>query len=465
MEHGMVGQTGSSTRARLTAVTAVVLALGTTVAACGSSGTSTSSSPATSASSAATSAAASASTTAAPAGHTTVTFSYLWTGAEATALQKIIGEFNASQSSITVVGVSSPDFQKQLASMSASKGSFDISDNFGNGVGSWAAKGILEPLDSYIKADSMDTSDFVPAAMDQMKYNGQIYSLPIAVHDFELLYNKTEFAAAGITAPPATTEELATDIAKLTKTDSSGNITQLGLGNPDTGTTLTTLGYAFGGTWDGTNGATPSPTDPGDIAALNFYQQNVVEKYGVSKVQKFTAGWGQYTSPQDPFYTGKVAMIIDGEWQPVSIQANAPNVQWGVANIPVPAADPNLAGTTQLTASTLFIPKNAQHKQAAFEFMKYLTGPKGMAEFSLALGNLPARTSLLDSPEYASIPQFSTWLQNLKSPNVHALASVPYSAQYSTDLLTGFNSVLDGSATPAAAMAGVAAKAKQYAAS
>jgi len=364
-----------------------------------------------------------------------------------------------------VVGVSSPDFQKQLASMSSSHGSFDISDNFGNGVGAWASKGILTPLDSYIQADKLDTGDFVPAALNQMKYNGHIYSLPIAVHDFQLLYNKTEFAAAGITNPPATMDELATDIAKLTKVDKNGNITQLGLGNPDTGTTLTTLGYAFGGTWDGADGTTPSPDNPANIAAVQFYKQNITDKYGAAKVAKFTAGWGQYMSAQDPFYTGKVAMVIDGEWQPVSIPKTAPNLQWGVANIPVPADQPNLAGTTQLTASTLFIPANAAHKQAAFEFMKYLTGPVGMAEFTKALGNLPARTSLLDSDTYASIPQFSTWLQNLKSPNVHALASQPYSQQYATDLANAFKSVLDGSKSPQAAMAKAAADAKQYPAS
>jgi multiple sugar transport system substrate-binding protein len=396
-------------------------------------------------------------------GRTQVTFSYLWTGGEAKALEKIISDFNASQSKITVVGVSSPDFQKQLASMSSTNGSFDLSDNFGNGVGAWASKGILEPLDDYIKNDNVDTSDFVPAAMQQMTYNGHIYSLPIAVHDFELLYNKSEFAAAGISAPPKTMEELASDIAKLTKVDSNGDITQLGLGNPDTGTTITTLGYAFGGAWDGPNGKTPSPQNPGNIAALKFYEENIVDKYGADKVQKFTAGWGQYMSAQDPFYTGKVAMVIDGEWQPVNIPKTAPSLNWGVANIPVPAADPNLTGTTQLTASTLFIPANAKHKKEAFEFMKYLTGDKGMAQFTKALGNLPARTSLVDSSTYASIPQFSVWLQNLKSPNVHALASRPYSQQYATDLADAFKSVLDGSASPQTAMASVAGKAKDYA--
>lgn len=393
---------------------------------------------------------------------TTITFSYLWTGPEAKALQGIISTFNHSQNKITVIGVSNPDGQKQLASMSSATGSFDISDGFGNAMGAWASKGILAPLNSYVRADHVSTKDFVPAAMQQVTYKGQIYALPIAVHDFELLYNKTEFAAAGISSPPVTMTQFAADIAKLTKVDSSGNITQLGLGNPDTGTTITTLGYAFGGTWDGARNNSPSPTKSGDLAALSFYVKNITDKYGASAVAKFTSGWGPYMSPQDPFYTGKVAMVIDGEWQPVGIKENAPNLKWGVTNIPYPAGDAKLKDTTQLTASTLFIPANSQHKQQAFTFLKYLESRPAMLRFAVALGNLPARKSLLHNPAFNSISHFSVWLDNLERPTVHALASQPYSAQYATDLATALNSALLGSMSPKAALQSVASKARSY---
>jgi multiple sugar transport system substrate-binding protein len=392
----------------------------------------------------------------------TITFSYLWGGPEAAALEKIIAEFNASQKAIVVKGVSSPDFQKQLASMSAGKGSFDISDNFGNGVGAWASKGILEPLDDYMARDGFDAADFVPAALQQMKYEGKTYSLPIAVHSFQLLYNKTLFKEAGIAVPPKTTEEWADAIAKLTKKDGSGNLTQLGLGNPDAGTTLTTLGYQFGGDWfDGAG--KPTPENPGNLAGLSFYTDNVTTKYGADKVQKFTSGFGEYASPQNPFYTGKVAMVIDGEWQPRFIQQNAPKLDWGVAPLPYPAAQPNLAGTTQLTASTLFIPRNSQHKQQAWTFLKYMTGKKAMLDFTYALGNLPARKSLLDDPKFGDIPQFQAWLDALKTPNVKVLASMPWGQQYTTDMGAAFDQVIRGTGDPAKALADLTAKTSSYA--
>jgi multiple sugar transport system substrate-binding protein len=399
--------------------------------------------------------------TASSGGKTTITFSYLWGGPEGAALQKIIGQFNSSQTKIVVKGVSNPDMQKQLASMSSSSGSFDVSDNFGNSVGTWASKGVLTPLDALLKTAGADTGDFVPAAMNQMRYQGKIYALPIALHTMQLVYNKKLLQAAGV-RPPTTTDELATAIAKLTKVDAAGNITQLGLGNPDLSTSLTTLGYAFGGTWDGPNASAPTPTpaEQGNLAAIKFWQDNLTNKYGVDKVAKFTAGWGQYMSPQDPFYTGKVAMVIEGEWQAVSIPKTAPNLQWGVASIPV--ANASLDGTTQLTASTLFIPANSQHKAQAATFLKYMTGKQAMLDFTMALGNLPARTSLLADPKYAAIPQMSAWLDSLKSPNVQALASTPYSAQYATDLASAFLTAARGTTTPQQAMQKVSNQAKSY---
>lgn len=386
-----------------------------------------------------------------------ITFSYLWSGAEADAIEQIIADYNASQTDVVVKGISSPDFQKQLTSLSAAVGTFDISDNFGNAVGSWASKGIIAPLDDLLSANGVNPADFSPAAMAQMSFNGKTYSMPIAVHTFQLLYNKTLLSEAGV-AVPTTMDELAAAIKALTKQNADGTITQLGLGDPSVDTTLTTLGYVFGGTWD-KDGA-PSPTEPGNIQALQWYLDNVVTPVGASNLAAFKSGVGEYMSAQDPFYTGKYAMVIDGEWQAVNIPATAPNLDWGVTAIPY--ATSNLANTTQLTASTLFIPANSQHKEAAAKFLAYLVSDKGATDFAKALGNLPAKLTV-DASDFSGIAQFSTWLDSLQSKNVFALGSAPYSAEYSTDLGAAFSDLLLGTTTPQAAMEKVAANSVNYA--
>lgn len=393
-------------------------------------------------------------------GKTTVTFSYLWGGAEAEALEVIIDNFNESQDDIEVVGVSSPDTQKQLTSMSSSNGSFDISDNFGNTVGSWASKGIIAPLDEYIESEGIDLDDFVPAAIDQMTYEDSVYALPIAVHSFQLLYNKTLLAEAGV-AVPTTMDELATAVAALTKQDADGTITQLGLGDANTSTTLTTLAYAFGGTWDGDKGTEPTPTDEGNIAAMDWYLNNVVEPVGPDNLATFKAGLGEYLSAQDSFYNGNVAMILDGEWRAISAPKVAPALDWGVTAIP--AVSDELAGATQVTASTLFIPSNSKHKDEAAAFLAYLVSDDAMVDFTLALGNLPSRTSLFDDPAYADIPNFGTWAEALTGDNIGVLGSGPYASEYSTDLAAAFDDVTRGAASPTDAMEKVASRSESYA--
>jgi multiple sugar transport system substrate-binding protein len=392
-------------------------------------------------------------------GKTVVTFSYLWTGPEAEALEKVIDEFNASQDQIEVKGVSNPDTQKQLASMSSAQGSFDISDGFGNQVGSWASKGVLEPLDQYIEDEKIDTSDFVPAAMDQMKYEDKTYALPIAVHSFQLLYNKKLLAEAHV-QPPRTMDELAAAIRKLTTVDADGNITRLGLGNPDLASSITTLGYAFGGEWNDPATGKPTPDEPGNVAALDFYAENVVQAYGADNVARFVGGFGPYMTAEDPFQTGKVAMVIDGEWRCASIASTAPDFKWGVTEIPV--ADPSLAGTTQLTTSTLFIPTNSQHKAEAAKFLAFMEGEDGMLPFTHALGNLPSRTSMLDDPIYDDLQNFQPFLDSLKSDKVHALSSAPGGSEYATDLGSAIDAVNRDKESAEQALSDVASKSASY---
>lgn len=393
-------------------------------------------------------------------GKVTIRFSYLWTGKEAKALEKVIADFNASQQKIVVKGVSNPDAQAQLAAMTSTRGTFDISDSFSTNTGAWASKGIIEPLDPHVSKGGYGLSDFLPRAMDQLRYQGRLYAMPIALHSFLMLYNKKLLADAGIAAPPKTTGELAADIPKLTKKGPSG-LNQLGFGSSSgEGTDYITFGMAFGGRWY--NGDRPSPDDPQNVAAAKFYVDNVINRYGASAVRKFTSGFGDYQSPQNPFYQGKLAMMIDGEWQSAFIRDFAPKLKWGVAPIPYPDGRPDLAGTSQVTTSMLFIPRNSQHKEQAWEFMKYLVSPAAMGTFTEALTNLPARRSLLHDPRYAKLPNFTAWLNALESKNLQALPSAPSYTQYNTDLTDAFDAINRGKQSPQDALANVAKKATSY---
>jgi multiple sugar transport system substrate-binding protein len=392
---------------------------------------------------------------------TQITFQYLWTGVNGNRIQSLIDKFNASQKEIVVKGVANSDPVKQLASMSSSTPAFDISDTYGDQTQSWAAKGILAPLDDYLKS-GIDLSDFVPAAMEQQKYKGKYYSLPFALQSNKLIYNKDLFAKAGIDAPPATFTDLTADIAKLTVTGENGDIKQLGLGWSDNAGglayTMETLGIAGGGHWDTSEGVTPN--DPKIVAALSAYQKDVVDAYGAGAVAKFMGGFGQYTTSEDPFYTGKLAMIIDGEFQSDHIARTAPTLNWGVADVPVASASD--AGASLVYSSTLFIPSNSQHKEQAATFIKYMESSNSMKEFTSTAANLPALVSLAGSPAYNSpaLPNFGVWLSALPSDKLQTMGTDPNLLDYESMLKTAFQKIMLGTQSAQEAMDSVAASMK-----
>lgn len=387
-------------------------------------------------------------------GVTEVRFTQLWSGNAGKIISGIVADYNKSQSKVHVTVQSNPDITQQLASMTSANGNFDISDGFGTDVASWASKGVLLPLDKY----NIDTSDFLAPDMKQMKYDGKLYTVPFASHSYKLLYNKKLFAEAGITAAPTTMDEWAQDIAKTTKQDAAGKITQLGFGTTSAYNTLTTLGFAFGGKWDADG--KPSPKDPALRKALDWYQTNVTDKYGAKNIADYAAGYGQYLSAEDPFYAGKVAMILDGEWQATVIPSVVPNLEWGVADIP--AASPNLKNATQIFNSMFFIPSNAKQKDAAVDFLKYMTSSTGIKAWTTAGGDAPARKSLLSDPAYQKVTGLNVWLNGMTSPNAASFASAPYTSQYTSDLTSALQDMTLGVVTPEQAIDRIATAAQSY---
>ncbi|HWV25134.1 MAG TPA: ABC transporter substrate-binding protein [Thermomicrobiales bacterium] len=388
---------------------------------------------------------------------TTLNFPYLWTGPEGDAMQKIVDDFNASQDEIEVKGVANPDVQRQIAMMAAKKG-FDISDSWDTYVGGWAGAGAIMPLDDLIAGASYDTSDFVPEILNMMKFDDQIYAMPVAVHTVMLMYNKDLLSEAGV-EPPQTIEELKDAIDKLTKVGDDGKITQLGLNAPD----FVSFSYSFGGQWIDEN-LQPTANAEGNVEALSFWVDNVLKKYGVDEIKRFQSGFGEYASPQNPFYTGKVAMVMDGEWQAMFIQQYAEELNWGVTYVPVPEAKPELEQTAALSASMFFIPANTSNAEASWTFMDYLVSPDPMRDFTLALANLPARTSLLDDDAYAEIPGMNYWLESLKSPNLKFMPQTAWRQEYATEITSTVEQITNLKQEPKEALDALQEKALKIAA-
>ena len=85
-------------------------------------------------------------------------------------------------------------------------------------VGSWAAQGSLTDLTEDADQDNIEDNDYYEYAINEAKYEGKLYGLPMDTDARLLFYNKDHFKEAGLDPenPPKKIAELEEVAEKLT---------------------------------------------------------------------------------------------------------------------------------------------------------------------------------------------------------------------------------------------------------
>ena len=87
------------------------------------------------------------------------------------------------------------------------------------------------------------------------------------------------------------------------------------------------------------NGKSSLATDPAWAKFLRW-QKNLVDFFGYDKLVRWQAGAGDEFAPSHPFETGKLAMMLDGEWRVAFIKNEHPELQYATAPMPVADGQP-----------------------------------------------------------------------------------------------------------------------------
>src|SRR6202171_2578748 len=165
----------------------------------------------------------------------TITWWHAMTGVNGDALNKIVDNFNKSQSNIKVVTVFQGTYDDLLSKLNtalASNAAPALAQVYDIGQAYMRASGEITPMQAFIDRDKFDTADFEPAVINYYKYQDKLQSMPWNASSSILLYNKDAFKAANLDPekPPLTFSEVTDYAKKLTKKDASGQTTQYGFG-------------------------------------------------------------------------------------------------------------------------------------------------------------------------------------------------------------------------------------------
>ena len=253
---------------------------------------------------------------------------------------------------------------------------------FLNYIPSYVVTGELEPLDRF--ADSAQLADFYPALLNSFRYNGQLYGLPRDNDTKVIYYNRAHFGDAGLAEPGAdwTWADLRDAALALTGQDTAGP--RYGFGFEREYWWLVWL-WQNGGQVvdDGQNPGAVLLDSPANAEALQFLQDLI-------HVDRVTPPLAQMNTDEMNrlFREGRLSMIF-GNHGLVPWFANTPELSWDVAPLPQNRERINVAGGAGFTIS-----RRSQAKEASWQLVRFLTGPKAQALLAESGVITPARRSV-----------------------------------------------------------------------
>ncbi len=319
-----------------------------------------------------------------------LTFWHQYDKKNAELIDELINQFNEEHPNIQVQAVVQPSYDeyKTLLKTSILAGTTpDVAAVDLIWVPEYVSDGALQPLDDYAKADSQfNIDDFYPMLTDYDVIDGERYGLPMSANNMQLIWNKDLFAKAGLDPekPPTTWDEMKELAEKCSDPDSG--VVGFEFYTQPTGEGITwqfqVWLWAAGGEFLNADNTKAAFNTPEGLDALTF-------------VSDMLQGNGSIPGPWGAFGDAKACMQLDGSWL-FGYRKDAP-FEWGIASVPAPAG-----GTTasNVGGERLIVFKNSAHKEADWEFIKFLTSTETQLRWDKETGFMPVLESVGENPDY-----------------------------------------------------------------
>lgn len=238
--------------------------------------------------------------------------------------------------------------------------------------------------------------DFYPECLAEGMYNDRLFGLNVLFGGIIVYYNRTLFQKSGSPDPYELYLEgrwnydaMLEAAHRMTEFDKSGRAKQFGMIVP-AWTAYSPFVWGFGGEYLTPDGKRSALDHPDTIAGYQFlanlrYKEKVAPTPSQTALSAFT------------FETAKVGMTWDFLGLAPRLWKTAKDMDWDIC--PVPAGPKG--NKTILKGNQLVMYRECQYPEAAWKFMRYLTGPEAER---LLYGKLrrgaPSRKSVADSEAF-----------------------------------------------------------------
>ncbi len=302
-----------------------------------------------------------------------------WTGHEGRAMQGVVDRFNEGQSRIYVRYLVTAGVDQKAMIAIAGGNPPDVVGLYNYNVPGYAEMGGILPLDGFDSAMVPRREQYAAGVWPIMRHPDasgveRTWAVPNTGGTLALYYNRAAFREAGLDPdrPPRSISELDEMSRRLDAVDADGTIRRAGFLHTEPGWWSWVWGYHCGGVlYDRqTNKAT---LDTPENRRAYKWMASTSGRLGPVRVETFKSGFANsYSSVLNGLLDGKVAMAMQGPWLANVIAAFKPELDYGVAPVPVAdeLVDP-VAPIGLVESDILVIPRGARHPEASMEFIAY----------------------------------------------------------------------------------------------
>lgn len=321
-------------------------------------------------------------------------------------------------------------------------------------IGTWVVANRMQDL-TWLYEQEGWFDVFPQRLIDELSYNGGIYSVPVNIHRAGVMwYIPTHLQAWGIQQPPATLAEFYAACALLRE----GGVTPLVIGETWTvihlwdQVALSVLGAdGYEALWSGAL----SPISPQMLAVWDEFGKVL----DCTNIAENAAGlsWQQAT---DLIVSGQAAFNVMGDWVAGYLSTTLgleAGVGYGWADFPA------TEGTFTWLSDTFGLPVGAPNEAAAIAWLRLLGSLEGQNAFNPLKGSIPARLDAVT----AAPDLYNIYLRHTADAWAHErlVGSMMHGVVANERFMGDFNQVLDifiqsrSSAAAAAAMQSVCVQA------
>ncbi len=320
-------------------------------------------------------------------------------------------------------------------------------------VASWAEWGALAPLTDFCREAKITQGDYFAPCWRQNEYEGNVWAMTFCADpNFGFVWSKEAFREVGLDPekPPATIEEMDRYADLLTQRE-EGEIIRIGLipwAQYGAANSIFTWGWAFGGDFFDYDKNRMTADDPRVVEALEW-MASYAEKYDVTKIAGLQQGFG--AAEQNPFITGKVAMMCLHIGGIADLARYAPDLDYGVTFIPAPPDGEQ--HSSWVGGWCVALPKGSHSQKEAWEFIRWMCAtPEGAALIGEETGLFPGYRRTPYFEEIKTKKHYGKFLQILEECR-HQRPVMPVQARYMRELERSVDAVVYGRSSAGDALA------------